>query len=557
MKEKNLKNRNLIDILIIVFAALLIGIPLLSSKIDIYLDDGIQHIARALGTTESFKENFLFPNIISSFTNGYGYSWNLFYGPITTYAIIAVRFIVRNYIVAYKIFTVIAMFLSGLFMYNFLKNFTRNNEVALLGSVLYMTFPYHLTDLYTRNAIGEYTSFAFIPLVFWGLYNLFNTLDKNYYLSLGAIGLILTHNISTVIVSIFSFIYLLINIERLKDSKVRKYLLINVMFILLVSSFYWGPLLETKMATDYQVYENGMMSTSEKTASHGLNFTQLFVTPSDGSAYVFELGPHILIMLAFSVMTITSLKPELKKTYVFFLVCGLISLWMATKYFPWKYLPEQFSIIQFPWRMMMTAAFFLSVVCAMNMGTVIKKFSLKDVLILSIISLLYILAFYNILVRYCDSNLTNIENIDMGNVSGREYETVAGIAKAEYLPTKAYKNRFYVATREKNIYVLEGKAIIENELKDGAKYVADLKTGDAEYTIFELPYIYYPGYEVRLDGMITDSFETENGFLGIIMGKEDAAKLEVDYVGTKVMKITMFISIISFIGMSIYIFKKR
>ena len=47
-----------------------------------------------------------------------------------------------------------------------------------------MTFPYHLTDLYTRNAIGEYTSFVFIPLVFLGLYNLFNTLDKNYYLAI-------------------------------------------------------------------------------------------------------------------------------------------------------------------------------------------------------------------------------------------------------------------------------------------------------------------------------------------------------------------------------------
>ena len=145
----------------------------------------------------------------------------------------------------------------------------------------------------------------------------------------------------------------------------------------------------------------------------------------------------------------------------------------------------------------------------------------------------------------------------MGNVTGREYETVAGIAKAEYLPVNAYKNRFYVASREKGIYVLSGKAIIENESKNSYKYVADLKTGDAEYTIFELPYIYYPGYEVRLDGMITETFETENGFLGIAMGKEDSAKLEVDYTGTTSMKASMFISITSFIGLAIYIFKRR
>ena len=557
MKEKILKNRNLIDVLVIAIVALLIGIPLLSSKINIYYDDGIQHIARAFGTCESIKENWLFPNVISDFTNGYGYSWNLFYGPLTSYGIILVNFFIRNYLVAYKIFSVIVMFLSGLFMYKFLKNFTRNNEVAVLGSVLYMTFPYHLTDLYTRNAIGEYTSFIFIPLVFLGLYNLFNTLDKNYYLAIGAIGLIITHNLSTAIVAIFSFIYLLINIERLKDVKVRKGLLINICFILLVSSFYWIPLIETKIAADYQVYEDGMMSTSEKTAGHGLKITQLFVTENNGIDYVFELGPHILIMLAFSVMTINSLKPELKKTYIFFLVCGLISLWMSTKYFPWKYLPNQLSIIQFPWRMIMMAAFFLSVVSAMNMGTIIKKFSLKDVFVLSIISIFYILAFYNILVRYSEEPIKDIERFDLGNVSGREYETVAGIAKAEYLPTKAYKNRFYIASREKCIYVLEGKAIIENEVKNGDEYVADLKTGDEEYTIFELPYIYYPGYQARLDGMIIDTFETENGFLGIAMGQEDSAKLEVEYEGTIAMKISMLVSVISFIGFAVYVFKKR
>ena len=56
-------------------------------------------------------------------------------------------------------------------MYKTLKEITRNKDVAVLAGILYMTFPYHLTDLYTRNALGEYMSFIFIPLVFLGLYN--------------------------------------------------------------------------------------------------------------------------------------------------------------------------------------------------------------------------------------------------------------------------------------------------------------------------------------------------------------------------------------------------
>ena len=205
----------------------------------------------------------------------------------------------------------------------------------------------------------------------------------------------------------------------------------------------------------------------------------------------------------------------------------------------------------------MLSAFFLSAVCAINMNTIIKKFNIKDVLVISTISILYILAFYNTVTNFDENRIADIENVDKGYVSGREYEVVAGMGKGEYLPTKAYKNRFYIASREQGIYVLEGKAVIENEKKEGSHYTADIKTLDAEYTIFELPYIYYPGYEVRLDGVLVESFETENGFLGFAVGSNDTNDLEVSYTGTTMMNISLLLSFVSFIGVGIYIYKKR
>ena len=65
---KSLIKKN-VDTLIILLVALIIGIPLFNSKLNVYYDDGIQHIARALGTLESIGENKLFPNIIFSFAN--------------------------------------------------------------------------------------------------------------------------------------------------------------------------------------------------------------------------------------------------------------------------------------------------------------------------------------------------------------------------------------------------------------------------------------------------------------------------------------------------------
>ena len=222
MKEKIINNKNLINIFAIILVSVFLAIPLMSSNLNVYVDDGIQHIARAYGTYLSIKENAFFPNIISSFSNGFGYSWNLFYGPFSTYGIIILKCICSNYIVAYKLFAWICLLLSGYFMYKFVNNYIENNNVSLLAAILYMSFPYHLTDLYIRNALGEYVSFVFIPLVFLGLYNIFYTSEKHYYLSIGAIGLILTHNLSTLIMVFFSILYLGLNFEKLKNSTIKK-----------------------------------------------------------------------------------------------------------------------------------------------------------------------------------------------------------------------------------------------------------------------------------------------------------------------------------------------
>ena len=162
------------------------------------------------------------------------------------------------------------------------------------------------------------------------------------------------------------------------------------------------------------------------------------------------------------------------------------------------------------------------------------------------------------MVFYDKTPLDNINNLTVGEFSGKEVETVAGCGKGEYLPVNAYKNRFYIASREQGMYVLEGKAIIEKESKDGSNYSAQVKTLDAEYTLFELPYIYYPGYEVRADGVIINNlFETENGMLGCIIEQDEKVKIEVEYIGTTCVKASLLVSLISMIGFGVYIYKKR
>ena len=99
LKEKFLKNKKTINYIILIIVGCILCIPLLNSQIDVYSDDGIQHIARAFGTWTSIKQNGVLPNVINSFTNNFGYSWNLFYGSLSTYVIIFINLIFNNFII--------------------------------------------------------------------------------------------------------------------------------------------------------------------------------------------------------------------------------------------------------------------------------------------------------------------------------------------------------------------------------------------------------------------------------------------------------------------------
>jgi len=187
------------------------------------------------------------------------------------------------------------------------------------------------------------------------------------------------------------------------------------------------------------------------------------------------------------------------------------------------------------------------------MEHVIEEYNFKDLLICVLICLTYVVALKSF-VPYAE-NITEIEEWNLGFMSGKEMETIPGTEQGYFLPVNAYEDRFYIATRENHIYTLDGRAIIDEIEKDGSKMKAKIKTFE-EGAILELPYIFYPGYVVKTDGMITNTFETEQGFLGVEINKSEEVELEVTYEGSELMKISAVVSLIGFVGYLIYITRK-
>lgn len=61
--------------------------------------------------------------------------------------------------------------LTAMIAYFCAKDYSKSRHIGFFGAILYTLAPYRLTCVFVRGAVGEYTAMAFIPLVFYGLYN--------------------------------------------------------------------------------------------------------------------------------------------------------------------------------------------------------------------------------------------------------------------------------------------------------------------------------------------------------------------------------------------------
>lgn len=313
----------------------------------------------------AIKQGNLFPVIMSNFCNGFGYSWNLFYSPLTAYIPLLFRIISSSYVVCLKLFMLLTVLLSGVCMYQFAYKITKSYKAGVVCAFLYMNAPYHLTDMYRRIAIAELASFIFLPMVFSGMYDLFHRRNKKPYgIIFGAIGLILTHNVMAVYTAIFCFIYLLIHYKKLTMKGTIKKILICVLLILLCTSLYWIPLFEHMMATTYEVFIPQRMYKDNTLISSKLSVSNLFFTE------FYEMNFHIGLPVLLGLLLVFLYRKKIPNRYReilnIFLIFGLISTIMTLKIFPFEYLPSILKMIQFPWRMMEFASFFFSVVAGIR-----------------------------------------------------------------------------------------------------------------------------------------------------------------------------------------------
>lgn len=546
---KYCKEKEIINYILIIIASIIISIPLTNKNLNIYRDDGIQHICRIIGTEQTLADKQFLPMIMSDLCNNFGYSWNIFYSPLTAYMSVVFRVFNLSYVNCLKLCMFVIVLLSGITMYKFALRITKNKKLATLASIIYILAPYRITDMYIRTALAELASFIFIPIVFEGLYIILNEEKKSYKLALGAAGLILTHQVIAMYTAIICFVYLIVFFKKLKSKTVLKNIGVNLLFCILMTSFYWVGLLQHYFSTSYEVFVPGRMEREEVLIFYKAKFSQLFITNSE-QTMIYAIGLLSVIGLVLTPIAYKKIPEEYKKTYMFFLITGVILIGMTLSIFPFEKLPQALTMLQFTFRLFTFTSFFFAFVVATNFAILIKNFKTLDIVVLLTISILLLVPYKSKLdFNLKDNEERLINGVRVTENTGRVH---AGMASMEYLPTKAFKNLKYIANRKDEVIVLDNnEAVISDYTKQASNMNCKISNINKETTI-ELPYIYYLGYRVYANGQEIKYTESDNGFIQINIAKD--SQIKVKYLGTNEMLISYAISIISF-AILIYLLK--
>ena len=530
--NKNTKNKFIFFIVLTFLSSIpVIFIPGLKQGHDLYF-----HLGRISSLSKNIKDLNLFNGIYPFYLNNYGYGNGLFYPDLFLYIPATLNAIGINLITSYKLFIILINFFSILSIYKCVNTISKSNYASILGTIIYSFASYRLVDLYERAALGESLAFIFAPLSILGIYEIiFKDKKKFYYLIIGMSGLILSHIISTYIIGILLIILCLLNIKSLLKNKRYLYLIISALITLLITSYFLIPMIEQMLSQKF--YFNNTSNIEEfKLYNRTVPIYLLFLeVPNLRDVLFNKYWTPAGIGIIFLYFIYRKFKDKNKDIFInqcFYI--SIITLFFIGIPLFWKIsiVNKLFYIVQFPWRFYLIPTLLLTISGSMLFS---KNESLKLIKYSSIISLISLISIFIICI--VPNRLYKIDGYDT--------------AFSEYLPVEV--NKEYIENRN--------DIISNNEIKYSLKrYKSILEIGfennNSNNTYLELPLIYYKGYTAKINNSNLEVCKTSNGLVRININDINNGTIKVKYEGTKIFKITKYISLISSILFIIYVVKE-
>ena len=168
---------------------------------------------------KSIRDGILWPRWGPDWGFGYGYPfWNI-YAPLAYYVGEVALLVGFDWVAAVKLVFALSFLGSAAAMYMFVRRLFGSAAAAISG-LAYVYAPYHLFDVYVRAALAESFSFVFIPLVFWGFFELIDRPRIRAVVGAGLAyaGLVLTSNVLLVLITpVLGLMIVVLVLMRLRE----------------------------------------------------------------------------------------------------------------------------------------------------------------------------------------------------------------------------------------------------------------------------------------------------------------------------------------------------
>ena len=513
---------------IFIISVLIACMPLVTSNC-IVGHDSIYHLLRIESLKKGIEAGLPFLRVNMLFFGGEGYASSLFYPDTLLYLPALLRVAGVSVNMSYHLFiafTVVACFISS---YLCIKEITKDRLPALVTAVVFSLCQYHMDDIYTRSAVGEYTAFIFVPLVILGIWDfMYNDCKRPYILGAGMIGVILCHTLTTMFCIGLCMCGFVLRIKHMiKNPKIIMKLVFTAIAVVLMTAFYWMPVAEQLGAQTLKVTEELYDLNYEK-----LTFFHIF----NNEFSCFGIAPILLLLSAICIRH----EKQLVRFADMCAVLGILFCFATTGLFPWGRFARYLKFIQFPWRLNVIA----SPLIAFAVGIYVTEFvreSASDEKRARKIAATVVLA----LMVF--SAVANIQRIDVHYYSySDDYFDYAPftteVIGGEWLPVTVNNrsrlvNDAYVAYSDDDskLEVTRDKNTLE---------VINL-TGNEKY--IDVPFIYYKGYAATSDGQRIE-VANESGENGRVRIYPNGAKsVKVYYNGTIIQNISTALSVVTWL----------
>ncbi len=432
----------------------------------------------------------------------YGYPQFIFYPPSIYYLGAFFHFFNIQFIDSVKIMFILALFLSALFMFIFLKAFLKNTLSAFFGALLYTYAPYKALEVYVRGALSELWSMVFFPLIFWSIYNLIDRQKLRYviFLGLSLAGLMLTHNLMSLIFAPMALIWCVSLLVLKKRWKTIPKIILGGLLGLGLASFFTLPVISESRYVHLESLVGGYFDYRQ----HFVNLEKLFVSNHFGygssgldqdNDLTLSTGQlHWLVAVVGFALAFYFFKKQRHisvLTLIFSLVeLGVLFMIHQKSTFIWEKLPI-LHYLQFPWRFLTVSIFLLSILGGITLFYIVsinKKYA--NIFVIVVMVGIFILQgqFFQ------PKEWFNISDND--KFSGASWEKQLTISIFDYLPiyAKLPPNKKAPVLPE----TLEGEVEFVSYQKGSNYQKGEIKV--KKEAILRIPLFDFPGMEVRVDG---------------------------------------------------------